>query len=89
MKDVTPIQGKSLGWRVVRVAKQKTPDGIFYFLQIEQKSKNRCEVHERKVLLDPATYEPLKTIGDDILPCSATYTSNKRLRTTTSEGGQQ
>ena len=91
MMDVDPVAGKAIGWRVVRADKQSVAAGTNYYLQIELRTKARCEVHEKRVLVEAKTGNFIVGGLGDLLPCDpslppADYMtkSKKGLR---SEGG--
>ena len=72
MTDVTPVSGQAIGWRVVHASKQEIAAGTNYYLQMELRTKTRCEVHETTVLVE-AKSENMKVEGlCDLLPCDNT-----------------
>lgn len=69
MVDVDPVSGKAIGWRVVRADKQSVAAGTNYYLQIEMRTKTRCEVHEKRVLVEAKTEKFIVGGLGDLLPC--------------------
>lgn len=85
MVDVNPVEGKAIGWRVVHADKQSFAAGITYYLQIELRTKSRCEIHEKKVFVEANTGNLIPGGLGDLLPCDpslppADYLTKKGLR---------
>ena len=71
MVDVDPVTGKAIGWRVVHADKQSIAAGTNYYLQIELRTKTRCEVHEKRVFVEAKTGTFIVGRLGDLLPCDA------------------
>jgi len=70
MVDVDPVAGKAIGWRVVRADKQSVAAGTYHYLQIELRTKARCEVHEKRVLVEAKTGNFIVGGLGELLPCN-------------------
>ncbi len=69
MVGVNPVEGKAIGWRVVHADMQSFVAGVTYYLQIELRTKSRCEVHEKKVFVEAKTGNLIPGGLGDLLPC--------------------